>query len=218
MDELQNGLTDNQLSSLVARYPLPEGVPDCIVTREELADALAVSSLTVSDWINRGMPVKERGGQGKSYELLLSHCWAWRQAWKAHEDLRSDQVKRAQAAMRLALVGGSAGESLEALDPKTRREILAVQIEQERFHRERSQLLKRDDVIETLDNLYGVICGAVESAPDLIARNGTLPSKVTDALTDICDELVEEVRRRIDAFFNERPLRDAIKSGDLFDA
>jgi phage terminase Nu1 subunit (DNA packaging protein) len=188
------------------------------MTREELAESLAVSLPTITEWIGKGMPVKERGGQGKAYELQLSHCWAWRQAWKANEDLRSDQVKRAQAAMRLALVGGSSGDSLESLDPKTRREILAVQIEQERFQRERNELLKRDDVSETLDNLFGMIRDTLESAPDRIERKEALSPKVTSALVDICDELVNEMARRIAEFWAARPVKAMSAKEGLFDA
>ncbi|MFT2213091.1 terminase small subunit [Rhizobium giardinii] len=218
MTENISELTESQIETIVARYPLPEGVADCVMTREELADAVAVSLPTITEWIGRGMPVRERGGQGKPYELVLSHCWAWRQAWKAQEDLRSEQVKRTQAAMRLALVGGAAGDSLEALDPKTRREILSVQIEQERFQRERNELLKRDDVAETLDQLYAVIRDTMESAPDRIERRETLPPKVTSALVDICDELVDELRRQITDFWAKRPVTSATKKVDLFDA
>jgi phage terminase Nu1 subunit (DNA packaging protein) len=218
MTENTSQLTENQIESLVAKYPLPAGAIDCVMTREELAESLAVSLPTITEWIGKGMPVKERGGQGKAYELQLSHCWAWRQAWKANEDLRSDQVKRAQAAMRLALVGGSSGDSLESLDPKTRREILAVQIEQERFQRERNELLKRDDVSETLDNLFGMIRDTLESAPDRIERKEALSPKVTSALVDICDELVNEMARRIAEFWAARPVKAMSAKEGLFDA
>jgi phage terminase Nu1 subunit (DNA packaging protein) len=218
MTENTSQLTESQIESLVAKYPLPAGAIDCVMTREELAESLAVSLPTITEWIGKGMPVKERGGQGKAYELQLSHCWAWRQAWKANEDLRSDQVKRAQAAMRLALVGGSSGDSLESLDPKTRREILAVQIEQERFQRERNELLKRDDVSETLDNLFGMIRDTLESAPDRIERKEALSPKVTSALVDICDELVNEMARRIAEFWAARPVKAMSAKEGLFDA
>lgn len=218
MSETVNDLTENQIGSLVEKYPLPEGVPDAVMTREELADALAVSLPTVSDWISRGMPVKERGGQGKPYELVFSHCWAWRQAWKAQEDLRSDQVKKAQAAMRLALIGGASGDSIEALDPKTRREIIAVQITQEQFARERNQLLQRDDVANTFDELLSMVRDVLESAPDRVERREAIPANGVTALVEICDELIDEMRRKIEAYFSARPLRAENRKSDLFDA
>lgn len=214
MDEL----TQSQIDALMVQYPLPDGVGDCVMNREELADALATSMNTVTAWINAGMPVQQVGGQGKAYELRLSHCWAWRQAKKRDEDLRSEAVKRAQAAMRLALVGGASGDSIEALDPKTRREIIAAQREQEAFQRDRNQLLRRDDVRDMLEELFAMVRDVMESAPDQVERVTALPPKAVDELIKVCDGLVEEFGRKIDAFWDARRERADYLKQDLLDA
>lgn len=189
------------------------------MSREELAETLAVSLNTVTAWISKGMPVNQEGGNGRAYELQLSHCFAWRQAQKADEDLRTDKVRRAQAAMRLALVGGTSGNSLEALDPKTRREILAAQIEQERFQRERNQLMRRDDVYEALELVFGIIRDRMNAAPDVIERKNALEPKLVQELIDACDDIVADVRGAIESFWRERPVREAVtERRDLFDA
>ncbi|WP_018516468.1 terminase small subunit [Rhizobium leguminosarum] len=189
------------------------------MSREELADGMGVSLPTVTAWIAKGMPVTQEGGNGKAYELQLSACWAWRQAQRADEDLRSDKVKRAQAAMRLALVGGAAGDTIEALDPKTRRDIMAAQIEQERFQRERNQLMRRDDVHEMMELVYGIIRDRMNAAPDLIERRNALEPKVVQELIDACDDIVSDVRSAIDRFWRERPVRESAgERRDLFDS
>ncbi|RWC47967.1 MAG: hypothetical protein EOS55_13970 [Mesorhizobium sp.] len=211
-------LTQSQIDDLVARYPLPDGVSDCVFNREELADALATSMNTVTAWINAGMPVQQTGGQGKAYELRLSHCWAWRQSKKADEDLRSAEVKTAQMAMRLALVGGGTGDSIEALDPKTRREILAVQIEQERFSAQRKQLMRRADVAEMLDQMYAMVRDTMEAAPDRVERIDAMPPKAVQAFIGICDSLIDELRGRIESFWLDHREITAVEKRDLFDA
>ena len=216
-DDVSN-LTEHQLADLVLRYPLPEGVPDAVMTREELAQAFATSLPTVSDWINKGMPVQQQGGPGKAYELRLSHCWAWRQAVKAREDLRSESVKRAQAAMRLALVGGESGDSLEALDPRTRKEIIQVQMMHEAFDKERNRLLAREDVETTLDELLALVRDTLDSAPDRIERKTGIPPKVVDVMVEICDGLVNELRHRIEQYFEARPVNTKTIRKTLFDA
>ena len=117
--------------ALVARYPLPEGVPDAVLNREEMGEALGVSLNTVTAWINAGMPVQAEGRNGRPYELRLSHCYAWNEARRRDEEVRSAQARDAISAMRLALVGGKSGDSIEALDPKQRREILTAQLAHE---------------------------------------------------------------------------------------
>ncbi|MDK1386356.1 terminase small subunit [Sinorhizobium sp. 8-89] len=212
-------LTESEIQALCERHPLPEGVEDCVMSREELAETLQVSLNTVSSWLSKGMPMLQEGGAGKAYELQLSACWAWRQAQRAEEDSRTEKVRRAQAAMRLALVGGTSGNSMEALDPKTRREILAAQIEQERFQRERNQLMRRDDVHETFELVYGIIRDRMNAAPDLIERKNALEPKVVQELIDACDDVVADVRGAIDRFWRERPVREGVSERrDLFDA
>ncbi|WP_179874106.1 terminase small subunit [Rhizobium sp. L43] len=214
-------MTENEIEALCKRYPLPEGVEDCVLSREELAETLETSLNTVTSWLSKGMPMVQEGGNGKAYELQLSACFAWRQAQKADEDLRSEKVKRAQAAMRLALVGGSAGETIEALDPKTRREIIAAQIEQERFQRDRNQLMRRDDVQETFEVVFGIIRDRMNAAPDIIERRSALAEhpKIVDDLLDTCDDVVSDVRNAIDRFWRERPMREGVaEKSDLFDA
>lgn len=211
-------LTQSEIDDLVARYPLPEGSRDFVFNREELADALGTSINTISNWISQGMPVQQLGGNGKAYELRLSHCFAWRQAQKAGEELRSREAKEAIAAMRMALVGGSAGDSIEGLDPKSRREILTAQIEHERFKAQRNQLLRREDVRDMLEELFALCRDTMESAPDRVERIEAIPPKAVQALIEICDGVIDEYRSRIARFWELRPESAAPEKRDLFDA
>ncbi len=211
-------LTQSEIDDLVARYPLPEGSRDFVFNREELADALGTSINTISNWISQGMPVQQLGGNGKAYELRLSHCFAWRQAQKAGEELRSREAKEAIAAMRMALVGGSAGDSIEGLDPKSRREILTAQIEHERFKAQRNQLLRREDVRDMLEDLFALCRDTMESAPDRVERIEAIPPKAVQALIEICDGVIDEYRSRIARFWELRPESAAPEKRDLFDA
>nr|WP_223727783.1 terminase small subunit [Ensifer adhaerens] len=189
------------------------------MTQQELADAMDVSLPTIAAWISKGMPVKQKGGAGSAYELQLSHCFAWRQAQKANEDLRSEKVRQATQALRLALVGGSSGDTMAALDPKTRREIMAAQREHEMFERDRNQLMRRDDVRETFDVVFSLIRDQLNAAPDVIERKHALEPKLVHALIDICDDLVSGVKEAIDAFWRDRPVREATaQKRDLFDS
>ncbi|MCR5859714.1 terminase small subunit [Mesorhizobium sp. J428] len=216
---MQTGeLTQSEIEDLVARHPLPEGVGDVVLNRDELAEALDVSSNTVTAWINAGMPVQQAGGNGKPYEFRLAHCHAWNQARKADEDLRTASARQAIAAMRLALVGGSSGQSIEALDPKQRREIIAAQIEDERFAAQRRQLMRRDDVRELTESLMMLVRDTMESAPDRVERVEAMPPKAVDAFVDVCDELLEEFARRIANFWDVNRENRAPVKRDLFDA
>jgi phage terminase Nu1 subunit (DNA packaging protein) len=215
-----DGLTDAEIAALVARHPLPEGVPDAVLNREELAEALGASLNTVTAWINAGMPVSETGRNGKPYELKLSHCFAWNEARKHSEELRSDNARTAIAAMRLALVGGRSGDSIEALDPKQRRDILTAQLAHEQLEAERNRLLKREDVRELLEAVFALVRDTLDSAPDRIEREEpTLTPKAVNALVEICDGIADEMARKMEAFWTARPERGhEFMKEELFDA
>lgn len=211
-------LSSLDLEALVKRFPLPEGVPDAVLNREELADALGTSLPTISAWIGQGMPVQQTGGQGRAYELRLSECFAWRQAVKANEDLRNEKAREAIAAMRLALVGGSSGDSIDALDPKQRREIIAAQIEDERFRAHRNRLMRREDVRDLLEELFAMVRDTMDAAPDRVERIEAIPPKAVQAMIDVCDGMIDELREKITQFWDLRREVAAPEKQDLFDA
>jgi len=210
--------TQSEIDDLVARYPLPEGVRDVVFNREELAEALNTSLNTISSWISAGMPVQQVGGNGKAYELRLSHCHAWRQAQKTSEELRTREAREAIQAMRLALVGGASGDSIEGLDPKTRKEILTAQIEHERFLTQRNQLLRREDVRELLEELFVMCRDTMEAAPDRVERAEGMPPKAVQAFIEICDGVIEEYRQKIERFWDMKRESAGAEKRDLFDA
>src|SRR5690606_9668441 len=208
------------IEALVARYPLPEGVPDAVLNREEMGEALGVSLNTVTAWMNAGMPVRAEGRKGRPYELRLSHCCAWNGGRRRDEEMRPAEARDAISAMRLALVGGKSGDSIEALDPKQRREILTAQLAHEQLETARNRLLRRDDVREMLEILLSPIRDGLDVAPDRIERlDPTLPPKAVNALVDICDSIADDVARRIAGYWRERPEKGAeFLREDLFDA
>ena len=61
-----------------------------------------------------------------------------------------------------------------------------------------------------------MIRDVMEAAPDRVERVNDISPKAADAFIGICDELVEEVGRRIDAFWTKRAVKGA-PATDLFD-
>lgn len=215
--DLQN-LTEKDVERLVGEFPLPEGVEDVVMNREEMAEAMAVSINTISKWITQGMPVLQQGENGKAYELQLSQCWAWRQASRRADDIRSKAVKNAQAQLRLAIVGGAAGDTIDGLEPRQKKEIYEAQMMQEQFLSHRNSLMKRDDVRELLTDLLALTRDTLEAAPDRVERIEAMPPKSVQAFADLVEELIGELRMRIEEFWDIRPEQSKPARNDLFDA
>lgn len=209
-------LSEAEIAELVKRHPLPDGVNDAVMNQTELAAFFGVTLTTISVWLNAGMPVLERGRQGSEYEMQASACWAWKQARDASEVARSREAQDAIEAMRLALVGGTPGDSLEALDPKQRREIIAAQMEQERFQVHRGELMRRTDVRQLVENLLRIFMDTVDAWPDRLERSSAFPPALIEKHVEEGDALVEELRRQVQAYWTINPLRERAREG-LFD-
>lgn len=197
-------LTETEIEDLAQRHPLPDGVPDAVLNRTEIAEFFAVNVLTITAWMSAGMPVQQEGGQGQPYEFRAAHCWAWKQARDRSEAMRSAEARATIEGMRLALVGGGNGDTIEALDPKQRREIYAAQIEHERMMTHRKQLLRREDVLRGFEAILMIVRDVLESAPDRVERIEAMPPKAVDAFIDVCDGVITEIERRLQAWIAER--------------
>ena len=213
-------LTEADISELVAKYPLPAGVPDNVLNRTDLADFFGVSANTIGAWISAGMPVESQGTNGQAYEFLPSKCWAWKSARDRSEAAARSAAQDTIAAMRLALTGGKAGDTIDALSPKEKQEAIAAAREHETFKRHRNELMVRADVEDLLENMFLLIRDASNTMPDALERANVIAGDDVETVIRLGDEMLEALRGQIMRFWSDRPLKSANAStgGTLFDA
>ncbi len=53
------------VAALVARFPLPAGVPDAVLNKRELSDFFGISLPTLDAWIADGLPALVEGTNGR---------------------------------------------------------------------------------------------------------------------------------------------------------
>ena len=205
-----------ELDALVQRYPLPDGVPDAVLNKRELSEFFAVSVPTLDNWIRDGLPAKTEGTNGREWEFLASVAYAWKCSRDDGERLKAGEAQRAIEAMRLALVGGKAGDTIRALSARERKELYEVEVTHERLKRERNQSLDRDEVNAVLNDLLRIVRDGVSAFPDTLERVANLDGPAVASLIEACDELLEELARSIDRFFDDRPIVTREERKDLF--
>lgn len=210
-------MNKRELATLRRKHPLPDGVPDTELNLTQAAQFMNVSATTLNAWLSQGLPVIQRGGNGKDYKLRGGDIWAWKKAREADEDLRSREAMNAIQAMRLALVGGGLGDSIDALTPKEKREVIATQREHEAFAVDRHELLKREDVRDAFEVVFGLMRDSLDSLPDRIHREASLSNKQMGLASEICDRTLKEIEGRITRFFSDRPKGKASRRTDLLD-
>jgi phage terminase Nu1 subunit (DNA packaging protein) len=216
----KHDLTEAELVKLVAEFPLPDGVPDALLNRQELSEFFGVAANTITAWMSQGLPIARQGTNGQAYEFQASHCYAWRKHRERGERERSAEAQSAIRAMRLALTGGKPGDSIEALSPKEKQEAIAAQLTYEQFQRTRNELIDRGDVVELLEGLFSTVRDVLASLPDTLERENLIQPTNAEKVIWICDGTLEDMQGRISRFFEIRPLRanDKQAGETLFDA
>jgi phage terminase Nu1 subunit (DNA packaging protein) len=191
---------------------LPAGVEDAVVNRRQLATAFGVSENTIDRWVGQGMPVLEAGSNGRSYQFQLSACWSWRERQKSAEQAASDQAEHAVRQLRLALLGGggtgTGDDQARALSPKERAAIYEAEIAYTRLARERGDLVPVGQVVETFEQVFGLVRAAILDMPDRLARELALDGGQVERVVRIGDEIlaamVEAARQFADEPARER--------------
>ncbi|WP_162243592.1 DUF1441 family protein [Rhizobium sp. Leaf386] len=186
------------------------------MNKQELADFFGVSLPTLNAWVSDGMPAISEGTNGRQWEFQASAAWAWKRCRDEAEQTKSTEAQAAIQAMRLALIGGKSGNSIQSLAPKERQQLYDVEAAYEKLKRERNQSLDRDDVRQVLDDLLSTVRDSVQALPDTLERVASLDGKAVDKAVEACDDLLEEIESAVRRFFDERPIITRETRSDLF--
>jgi len=188
--ELENGeVIDLQ------QYPLPDEVYNI----QLMAKAMHTSTVTVNKWIDAGMPVEQRGGNGRSYELRFSHCYAWR-LWREQREQKETAAKASNAAQKALLFMGEDTDagSQAPLSAKEIRELSEAVLIRDKAALQRGELLLRSDVQELVSRLLSTFRGTVTNLPDWLEQEFSLSPRQVDRAQDYADALLDEVRLQLE--------------------
>lgn len=174
-------------ADLVARHPLPEGVPDALVNKSDLALALGRSDVTVGGWIKRGLPFDQEGTHGRPYLFRLSLAYAWVEAQRAAEGQARARAQDAAGQLALALSGGTVAPD-GGLSTEDQKKIIDLVIARNRAAREQGELIHRDDVVETLESIFATIRDALDALPDRLGRELNLEGADLERIERACDD------------------------------
>ncbi len=188
---------------LVAKYPLPEGVPDALVNKNLLAAALDVSTTTIDKWLvlpeDDRIPFVERGTNGRSYVFRLSVAFAWRQAREAAEAVQRQASEDASAQLRMALTGGSIQDQARmALSPKEQAEALKVEQAWILAAHARREFIRADEAAQQFEAVLAAIRDTMDAAPDKLARELGLGGAEVEAMQKIIDATMLDAVARVE--------------------
>jgi phage terminase Nu1 subunit (DNA packaging protein) len=194
----------------LSHYPLPDGIEDEVYNIHLMAKAMNTSNVTVNKWIDAGMPVEHRGGNGRSYELRFSHCYAWRK-WREGKDKAAATARANSAAQKAMLFVGEEddGGSETNLTAKEVREWSEAVILRDKAALQRGDLIKRADVQEAMENLLGTVRRAITNMPDWLEQEFSLSPRQADQAQTYADGLLDDLRLQLE--------RQGYRSADVID-
>nr|WP_321459622.1 hypothetical protein [uncultured Cohaesibacter sp.] len=182
----------------VTKYPLPDGVEDVVLNREQLADALRVSAPTIDTYRKAGMPVITEGSNGRSYEFLLSDCFAWVSERKEIERTEDERKQNAIKQMQFELIGADGDDPYSELTMKQAQEAYKT----EGLYREaalaRGEFMMRSRVTGLVTDIFQIYREGLGVLPDRLARECGLTHEQVERVARICDGMLTETAKRIE--------------------
>lgn len=181
----------------LSAYPLPDGYADEVFNLDLMAQAMNTSTVTISKWISQGMPVVQRGGNGRSYELSFWQCYAWRK-WKDGKEQAATKAKEGRAAqMALLFLGEEQPEDKARLTPKQIKEFSEAELIRNKAAQARGELVRVSDVQPMIERLLVSVRNKLMNAPDYLEQEFGLNARQVEQAQVYFDGLLTDMRLKI---------------------
>lgn len=198
-DELPDLSADH--AAIVARWPLPAGVPDALVNKAQLETALGVSQTTISAYLRQGLPFVEAGTNGRSYVFRLSVAFAWQAARRADDDAARAAGDRAAAQLQMALLGGDTASPVGGkMSLADQRKLIELELIRNEAARKRGDLIWRDDAVSVVEGAFAAIRDALDALPDRLRWELGLDGPATERVQTAADDALAAAAIAVDRF------------------
>lgn len=198
VDEVTKSEDGFILNAALAAHPMPDDLPDAIVNRAELAEAMGVSENTISKWLTKELPVEQRGTNGMAYQFRLSHCYAWRRWTEALEDQRRAESASAAQQWSLFWRGETPEDGKLVRSAKDIEAEASAQITLMKASQLRGSLVRADAMRALLEDLMVQFANALITLPDYAEREFGLSPDQVDKLEGWTRDTLTEARVKID--------------------
>jgi phage terminase Nu1 subunit (DNA packaging protein) len=208
-DDTAPALADVEVSArlrkMIEDHPLPDGVPDADVSADEMAQALGVTTNTLTKWLKsvesgeEPFPVVERGGMGKPYVLRLSHGYAWKMQRDADQAARAKHNSRAVSLLQASFLGDVLDKNQSSLSAKDRKALAEADFAYSKAAQMRRQLVSLEEVVDMVESVFKIVRNGLESMPDRLERELHLKAEEVDQVERVASDILEGMVERIEA-------------------
>ena len=178
------------IKKLRKAHPLPKGGKDIVVNRDELAVALAKTTVTIDKYRKGGMPVLNAGGPGTAYEFQLHDCWAWYHGLKASEIAQKTEIQEQMDLLRRNLIGDDYEDEMVSLSPIQR----AQEYEAVRRYAEtaliQGTLVRSAEITLLIEAVFGILRQQLLGLTDVMERRVGLSPEQSEAMEKVAKEVL----------------------------
>lgn len=200
MDDLRDLTADE--AALSARHPLPEGVPDAVVNKSQLALALNTSEVTVGKWIARGLPFEQEGTNGRPYLFRLSLAFAWVEADRAGRSEARARADEAAGQLAMVLSGGAIKAEAGGMTTAEQAAVMDLVIKRNRAALEQKDLIWRADAVAAFEAAFLLVRDGLEGLPDRLGRELGLEGADLERVERACDDVLSRAAAKVEDFAN----------------
>lgn len=201
-------------------FDLPDGFVAERMNREELADAMGVSTNTITKWIGEGMPVAQHGGNGKSYEFDTGDCTIWRMWRDGQNRSRKARIAEAQAQMQSLFRGldDHDDEAQHRLTAKDIKDLSDAEYARNKVSEQKGDLVRAHLVEAMVQQILITARHAWVGLPDFAeAEFGLTPIQV-ERMAEYADDALREMKAALRQIATARGEVQPLHRGDQVEA
>jgi len=204
-----------RIDEIVKRFPLPSHMQDRFMNRKQVADLINADEKQVDRYLRAGLPLVEKGNNGRPYKFRLSECWAWFKNREFEKKREEEEAAAAIAQASLELLGGSVGTDSEmGLTTAQRRDLYRLDADYRDMALARGELVPRGDVDAILNKVFDVVRKAIIGLPDRLARDAGLSGRQAESVVDATDDILTELNRELDRFAEDHSDETALLAAE----
>ncbi|MEP2977973.1 MAG: terminase small subunit [Lentilitoribacter sp.] len=192
-------MTENELSILVEKYPLSEGVKDMEMSAKELSQFFGKSTTTIAEWHQTGgMPVLEHGGHGKPYKFLLSHVYAWFMDREQKNAVSIVQQQEDIKQARLALFpDGEEVDETMGMSSKERVEFYKAQNLYMQTNEFRENYCPKQDVVDVIEEILVLVRDTMTGLPSLLENDANATPQQVELAIKVSDQMITTMQQKV---------------------
>ena len=169
---------------------------DWVGDKTRLASFFDVTPPTITDWINKGMPVLQAGAKGRSWKFDIRACAAWRYGGEVQVSQKSDKPIAANVVDP---------EQLTIVDRKT---YFEGELKRRQLQQIDRDLIPAEEFELVLAEMQKTVLQCLDTLPDVLERDTGLAAAQVQRVIQAVDACRDGIYEQVQGCLQNLPIRE----------